>query len=347
MSELFDAESWTYLHLPDHITQWVAWRFVAMWGLLGLVWSRAVMPRLLYQIGMPVARRQVVFVALVAVYLVADIAMTLVCFDRKTERDAGVPPANAFEQWVDTNYSDEFISARFQNLKIGGGARPRGRGRQPRARRGRQHHDAGRGGARDDAGTHRGRPWRAAPISTTRRRRRSTPEVLEAMTPYLTGRFYNPSAPYELARGGARRRRARPRRRGAPHRGAPGQPRLHGRRDGGQQPRLRGGRGARGRGRPSSTRACSPAPGPTLGAPCAWGRDGLVDPSAVARAIRPETELVSVELANGELGCVQPVREISRAVAAERARRLEAGRAHGPSTCIRTPRRRPAPSPST
>ncbi|WP_428832969.1 cysteine desulfurase family protein [Olsenella profusa] len=55
------------------------------------------------------------------------------------------------------------------------------------------------------------------------------------------------------------------------------------------------------------------------------GADGIVDPAAVARAIRPDTELVSVELANGELGCVQPVREISRVVAAERARRLEAG----------------------
>ena len=119
MSTFFDAESWTYLHLPDHITQWVAWRFLAFWGLLGLTWSRAVMPRLLYQIGMPTTRRQAVFVTLVAVYLVADIAMTLVCFDRKTERDAGVPPANAFEQWVDTNYSDEFIAARFENLKIG------------------------------------------------------------------------------------------------------------------------------------------------------------------------------------------------------------------------------------
>ena len=119
MSTFFDAESWTYLHLPDHITQWVAWRFLAFWGLLGLTWSRAVMPRLLYQIGMPTTRRQAVFVTLVAVYLVADIAMTLVCFDRKTERDAGIPPANAFEQWVDTNYSDEFIAARFENLKIG------------------------------------------------------------------------------------------------------------------------------------------------------------------------------------------------------------------------------------
>ena len=119
MSTLFDAESWTYLHLPDHITQWVAWRFLVMWGLLGLVWCRAVMPRLLYQIGMPTTRRQAIFVTLVAVYLVADVAMTLVCFNRKTARDAGVPPANAFEEWVDTNYSDEFISGRFQNLKIG------------------------------------------------------------------------------------------------------------------------------------------------------------------------------------------------------------------------------------
>ncbi len=120
MSVFFDAESWTYLHLPDHITQWVAWRFLLMWGLLGLAWCRAVMPRLLYQIGMPTTRRQAIFVALVAVYLVADVAMTLVCFDRKAERDAGEPPANAFEQWVDTNYSDEFIAGRFQNLKIGG-----------------------------------------------------------------------------------------------------------------------------------------------------------------------------------------------------------------------------------
>ena len=55
------------------------------------------------------------------------------------------------------------------------------------------------------------------------------------------------------------------------------------------------------------------------------GADGLVDPAAIARAIRPDTELVSVELANGELGAVQPVREIARVVAAERARRLEAG----------------------
>ena len=79
MSAFFDAESWTYLHLPDHITQWVAWRFLAAWGVLGLVWCRAVMPRLLYQIGMPTTRRQAVFVTLVAVYLLF-VAGVLICY---------------------------------------------------------------------------------------------------------------------------------------------------------------------------------------------------------------------------------------------------------------------------
>lgn len=121
MEELFHAQSWTYEFLPDHITKWVAWRFLFFWGCLGLAWCRLIMPRLLYTVGMPTTQRQALFVTLVSVYLIADIAMTLVCFDRKTARDAGVPPANAFEQWVDTNYDDDFIAGRFENLTIDSG----------------------------------------------------------------------------------------------------------------------------------------------------------------------------------------------------------------------------------
>ena len=42
------------------------------------------------------------------------------------------------------------------------------------------------------------------------------------------------------------------------------------------------------------------------------GRTGLVDPDDVARAIRPETVLVSVMHANNEVGTIQPIAEISR-----------------------------------
>jgi cysteine desulfurase len=52
-----------------------------------------------------------------------------------------------------------------------------------------------------------------------------------------------------------------------------------------------------------------------LGAEVTWvdvDSDGLVDPSDVAKAIRPETILVSVMHANNEVGTIQPIAEIAR-----------------------------------
>lgn len=52
---------------------------------------------------------------------------------------------------------------------------------------------------------------------------------------------------------------------------------------------------------------------------------GVVTPGAVASAITPQTQLVSVQLANNELGTIQPIREIAEVVANERRRRRDAG----------------------
>ena len=49
--------------------------------------------------------------------------------------------------------------------------------------------------------------------------------------------------------------------------------------------------------------------------------DGLVDPDDVGRAITDSTTLVSVMLANNEIGTIQPVAEISKVVRAEAVRR--------------------------
>ena len=48
---------------------------------------------------------------------------------------------------------------------------------------------------------------------------------------------------------------------------------------------------------------------------------GLVDPDEVVRAITDRTVLVSVMLANNEIGTIEPIAEISRAVKAEASRR--------------------------
>jgi cysteine desulfurase len=42
------------------------------------------------------------------------------------------------------------------------------------------------------------------------------------------------------------------------------------------------------------------------------GRDGVVDPESIRRALRPDTALITVMHANNELGTIQPIEEIGR-----------------------------------
>lgn len=67
---------------------------------------------------------------------------------------------------------------------------------------------------------------------------------------------------------------------------------------------------------------------------CAQGRDhtlvavngnGLVDPNQVRAALQPTTQLVSIGLANNEIGTVQPLRAIAQMVRDERQARLLRG----------------------
>ena len=52
---------------------------------------------------------------------------------------------------------------------------------------------------------------------------------------------------------------------------------------------------------------------------------GFVSAEVLREAIRPVTELVSIAYANGEIGTIQPLRELAQVVADERARRLAMG----------------------
>lgn len=54
---------------------------------------------------------------------------------------------------------------------------------------------------------------------------------------------------------------------------------------------------------------------------------GTVLPVSVQKAIRPDTQLISIALANNELGTIQPLSDIAAVIEQERARRREAGEA--------------------
>lgn len=118
METYLGAISWDYIagHIPGAITKWVAFPFLLLWGLLGCLWFTRIMPEILWRIGYATTRRKVVFVSLLGAYLALDITMTVACFNRRAERDVGIPPQDAFEAWVDDHFSDQFMSQRFGNM---------------------------------------------------------------------------------------------------------------------------------------------------------------------------------------------------------------------------------------
>lgn len=150
------------------------------------------------------------------------------------------------------------------------------------------------------------------------------PQVVQAMLPYLSERFENPSAPY------ARARQARV----ALEEARATLAHLIGARPGNVV--LTAGATE------ANNLAFAATDGPVLVdaiehesvLACAQARgavvvpvtsDGRVDPRDVQAALTSEVTLVSIELANGEIGTIQPIREIANVVAAERDRRLRNG----------------------
>lgn len=57
----------------------------------------------------------------------------------------------------------------------------------------------------------------------------------------------------------------------------------------------------------------------------AVGRSGVIDSATIATEISPNTQLVSVALANNELGTIQPIKSISQLIQQERQRRIRYG----------------------
>src|SRR5690606_10859090 len=57
----------------------------------------------------------------------------------------------------------------------------------------------------------------------------------------------------------------------------------------------------------------------------AVGLSGIVEPLDIERVITADTQLISIALANNEIGTIQPIRRISELVVKERKRRQSAG----------------------
>jgi uncharacterized membrane protein len=116
--ERFGFVAWSYIDQPLNFHGHTSIGIAIAWSIAGLVWIRWLMPLLMHFINrMPVKlRRRVTTIALV--FMLVDAGVTIASFNFWFERQAGDPVDTPIEAFFDDNFSDDFMTNRFQTISV-------------------------------------------------------------------------------------------------------------------------------------------------------------------------------------------------------------------------------------
>ena len=92
--------------------------FMAMWGLLGVVWIRLLLPLMLRLVNLIPWNWRYSVTSVCAAFMIANGVMTLMSLDCWYEREAGRTPDTPVEQFFAEHYDNEFMEHRFQSMSI-------------------------------------------------------------------------------------------------------------------------------------------------------------------------------------------------------------------------------------
>ena len=89
-----------------------------MFGLLGVVWIKAMLPGLLKLINRIPWNKRVVVTTICGVLMAVNCVMTLQALDNWYSRVAGKEPVTPIEQFYADTYPNDFMENRFQSMTI-------------------------------------------------------------------------------------------------------------------------------------------------------------------------------------------------------------------------------------
>lgn len=124
----FGAESWNYTGAtilglcPDPVAELFQGRtsasFMFVWGMLGLVWIKLCLPWLLRLINLIPWKLRYSLTTVCAALMLVDAVMTLQSLECWYQRESGLEPSSAVEEFYARNYDDEYMANRFQTMTI-------------------------------------------------------------------------------------------------------------------------------------------------------------------------------------------------------------------------------------
>lgn len=127
MQTSFGAVAWDYSlellpGIPDPVAMLYGGRtslpFAFMWGLLGVVWIKFCLPRLLELINLIPWKMRYSLTSLVATLMVVNGCMTLGALDCWFSRESGLAPSSPVEEFFAEHFDNEYMASRFESMTI-------------------------------------------------------------------------------------------------------------------------------------------------------------------------------------------------------------------------------------
>nr|WP_315897698.1 putative ABC transporter permease [Xiamenia xianingshaonis] len=114
----FGVVAWDYSGTFLNIGGRTNFMFMCMWGVLGFVWIKLLLPWMLRLVNMIPWQWRYSVTAVCAMLMLFDGLMTLATLNCWYERMAGIAPDNALAQYCATHFDNAFMEQRFQSMSI-------------------------------------------------------------------------------------------------------------------------------------------------------------------------------------------------------------------------------------
>lgn len=114
---VFGTISWDYSHMPFNIDGRTCLSYALMWGALGVVWVRELYPlfsRLIEKIPTKIGY---IITLVFVVFMLFNVFISSMAQLRAAERDEGKLATNAFAEYLDEKFNDEYLELIYPNMR--------------------------------------------------------------------------------------------------------------------------------------------------------------------------------------------------------------------------------------
>ena len=121
METAFGAVAWDYTGTFLSIDGRTNGMFMAMWGMLGVLWIKALLPKMLDIVNLIPWKLRYTVTAVCTVLMLVNAVMTLQSLDCWYERLSGRVPETPIEEFYAKYFDDDFMAGRFESMTINPG----------------------------------------------------------------------------------------------------------------------------------------------------------------------------------------------------------------------------------